>query len=131
MAKHKKELVLKIEHDTNPDPKFDFIIVPIGMRYNTDLQSLRRGHIIQFLDGTEHYVDSVVKIPIRSSIAESLCRLRYNIGILKAVELWKDRVRLKRLDARVMSEDECLIIFYHKKEVDYVYRKVKTGNVRI
>lgn len=129
MEKHQKKFILKVEHDTNPEPKFDYIMVPIGMRYNTDLQSLRRGHIIQFLDGSEHYVDSIVKVPIRSSIAESLCRLRYNIGILRAVELWKDRVRLQRLDARVMSEDECLIIFYHKKEVEYVYRETKRGNV--
>ena len=125
MAKHKKAFkLLKIEHDKCSDPKFDFIIVPIGLRYNTDLQDLRRGDVIKFLDGSEHYVDSVVVMPIKSAIAESLCRLRYNIGILKAVELWKDRVRLQRLDARAMSDSECLIIFYHKKEVEYVWKEV-------
>lgn len=120
----KKSKLLKIEHDKCPDPKFEYIIVPIGMRYNVDLQELRRGDIIQFLDGSRHYVDSVIVTPIKSAMAESLCRLRYNIGILRAVELWKDRVRLQRLDARVMSESECLIIFYHKKEVEYVRKKV-------
>lgn len=126
MEKHKKNYqIIKIEHDKCADPKFDYIIVPIGMRYNTDLQSLRRGDIIQFLDNREHYVDSVVKIPLKSSIAESLCRLRYNIGILKAFELWQDRVRLQKMDARIISDSECLVIFYHKKEIEYVYRKVK------
>lgn len=121
MAAHEvTEQFLKLEHDKCAEPNKDFIILPIGFKYNVEAQQLCKGDIIQFLDGSEHYVESVAKVPIKSAIADSLCRLRYNIGIDKAVEIWKDRIRLQRQSVRIMDERECLIIFFQKKEVEYV-----------
>ena len=116
---------LALEHDMCKDAKKDFIILPIGFKYNEEAQQLRNGDIIRFLDGSEHYVDSVAKIPVKSAIAGLLCRLRYGIEVDKAVELWKDRLRLQRMDIRAMSKNECLVICYHKKEVEYVRKQKK------
>jgi hypothetical protein len=123
MAKHKDtNKFVKLEHDKCEESLKDFIIVPVGFKYNTELQALRKGDIIQFLDGSEHYVDCTVQVPRHSAIADALCRFRYNISVDKAVEIWKQRIALRKQDVRAMNERECLIIFYYKKEVEYVCR---------
>lgn len=75
-----------------------------------------RGDVIKFLDGSEHCVDSVVRLRIRSAIADAMCKARYGFGISRAVELWQDRLRLRKEDVKVMSENECLIVFFEKNE---------------
>jgi hypothetical protein len=93
------------------------VIFPIGFKYNEELQSLRRGDVIKFLDGSEHYVDSVVRLRIRSAIADAMCKARYGFGISRAVELWQERLRLRKVDVKVMSENECLIVFFDREEI--------------
>lgn len=114
-----KRKIVKIAHDKCEDSRFDFVIFPFGLKYNVDIQSLRRGDVIVFLDGSEHYVDSIVKVPIRSAIAESLCRLKYNIGIMRAYEIWRERLRLRKENVKAMNNNECLIVFYHKQVIRY------------
>lgn len=109
--------VVKVAHDKCEDSKFDYVFFPIGYKYNEDLQLLRRGDAIKFLDGSKHLVESVVRLPIKSAIAESLCKVRYGFGIKRALELWQSRVVALKLDPRVISENECLVIFYNKESI--------------
>jgi hypothetical protein len=111
--------VVKIAHDKCLDARSNYVLFPIGFKYNEDLQSLRSGDIVKFLDGSEHWVESVVRLQIKSAIAEALCKARYGFSITRAVELWQDRLRLRKEDIKVMSENECLIVFYYKEEVQY------------
>ena len=114
-----KPKVVTIAHDKCLDARSNYVLFPIGFKYNEDLQLLRSGDIVKFLDGSEHWVESVVRLPIKSAIAEALCKARYGFGITRAVELWQDRLRLRKEDIKVMSENECLIVFYYKEEVQY------------
>lgn len=124
MAMHKNTVKrVKLEHDICEDPRLSFIIVPIGFKYNLELQELNKGDIIVFLGGSEHYVEDAVKLPLKSAIANALCRLRYNIGIDKAIDIWTQRLKMRREKVKAMSDKECLVIFYHKKEVEYVRKQ--------
>jgi hypothetical protein len=108
---------VKVAHDRCEDCKFDYVIFPIGYKYNEALQSLHRGDEIQFLDGSKCVVESVVRLQIKSAIAESLCNARYGFGIKRALEIWKDRAMVQKVDPRAISENMCLIVFYNKKSV--------------
>ena len=88
-----------------------------------ELQSLRKGDIVVFLDGSEHYVWSALRVSLKSAIVEHLCWMRYSFGISRAVELWQDRLRLRKEDVKVMSENECLVLFFDSEEVKYEQRK--------
>lgn len=105
--------VVRVSHDSWSGWKQECALFPIGYRYNEAIQSLRRGDKIKFLDGSEYLVDSVVRLSIKSAIAESLCRARYGFGIKRALEIWKSRIEAMKMDARVISENECLVIFYY------------------
>ena len=64
MAKHKGKGVqdkgaievrrVKVAHDKCGDARLDYALFPIGFKYNEALQSLRRGDVVVFLDGSEH-----------------------------------------------------------------------------
>ena len=42
---------VKVAHDKCGDARLDYALFPIGFKYNEDLQSLRMGDIVVFLDG--------------------------------------------------------------------------------
>ena len=117
-----KPKVVKIAHDKFGDARLDYALFPIGFKYNEELQSLRRGDIVVFLDGSEHYVWSALRVSLKSAIVEYLCWMRYGFGISRAVELWQDRLRLRKEDVKVMSENECLVLFFDREEVRYEQR---------
>lgn len=114
---------VKVTHDKCGDARLDYALFPIGFKYNEALQSLRRGDIVVFLDGSEHYVWSALRVSLKSAIVEYLCWMRYGFGISRAVELWQDRLRLRKEDIKVMSENECLVLFFDREEVRYEQKK--------
>ena len=114
---------VKVAHDKCSDTRLDYALFPIGFKYNEALQSLRRGDIVVFLDGSEHYVWSALRVSLKSAIVEYLCWMRYGFGISRAVELWQDRLRLRKEDVKVMSENECLVLFFDREEVRYEQKK--------
>ena len=110
---------VRVAHDKCSDARLDFALFPIGFRYNKELQYLRRGDIVVFLDGSEHYVWVAMRVSLNSALVEYLCRMRYGFGIAKAVEIWQDRLRVRKEDVRLMSDSECLVLFFEKEEVRY------------
>lgn len=114
---------VKVAHDKCGDARLDYALFPIGFKYNEALQSLRRGDIVVFLDGSEHYVWSALRVSLKSAIVEYLCWMRYGFGISRAVELWQDRLRLRKEDIKVMSENECLVLFFDREEVRYEQKR--------
>ena len=110
---------VKVAHDIGGEDRLSFVLFPVGFRYNRELAELRKGDIMVFLDKSEHYVRGVCRLSLRSALAEHLCWLRYGFGIERAITLWRERLLLGKQDVKVMSNDECLIVFYEKEEVRY------------
>lgn len=110
---------VKVAHDIGGEDKLSFVLFPIGFMYNRDLASLRKGDIMVFLDKSEHYVRGVCRVSLKSALIEYLCWMRYGFGIDRAIELWRERLRIGKQDVKVMSNDECLIVFYESEEVRY------------
>lgn len=110
---------VNVAHDIGGEDRLSFVMFPVGFRYNRELAELRKGDIMVFLDKSEHYVRGVCRLSLRSALAEHLCWLRYGFGIERAIELWRERLRVSKQDVKVMSSDECLIVFYEREEVRY------------
>lgn len=117
--------VVKVAHDKCGDTHLDYALFPIGFKYNEELQALRKGDIIRLLDGSKHCIRGVVRISLKSAVAEYLCWMRYGFGIARAVELWNERVRLQRLNVKVISDSECLVLFFDKEKVKYEEKRVR------
>ena len=99
------------------------ILLPIGFKYNEVEQSLRSGDIIVFLDGSEHYVWRCFRVPLNGAMTDVACWEVYQFGINRAIEIWKDRIRLMKQDPRIMSQNECLAIYFLTEEIKYEQRK--------
>lgn len=134
MAKHKSKGVqdkgavdvrrVRVAHDKILAASWlSKILLPIGFKYNETEQSLRRGDIIVFLDGSEHYVWKTLRVPLNSAMTDAECWSIYRFGINRAIDIWKDRLRLSKQDPKIMSENECLVIYFLSEEVKYEQRK--------
>lgn len=134
MAKHKSKGVqdkgaievrrIKVAHDKILAASWlSKILLPIGFKYNEAEQSLRSGDIIVFLDGSEHYVWKTLRVPLNGAMTDAECWSIYRFGINRAIDIWKDRLRLSKQDPKIMSENECLVIYFLSEEVKYEQRK--------
>lgn len=107
----------KVEHIRTTEGRFlDYIIRPLGYRFNQDLKTARKGDVLRFADGSSAWIYRVAVLNIGSAIADCLCRALYGFGALEILKIWQDNLRAAKKDVRLISESECLIIFYEDKD---------------
>ena len=111
-----KTKTYKLRHTEPGDFKLDYILLPMGFRYNADIQNAKKGEHIRFYDGLVHEVISVRKLKIGNSATDILCRMRYGIPLKAAMERWKSNAILEGHGAKAVSADECLWVIYGKEE---------------
>lgn len=119
LQKEVKSRKIKVFHDKVDNDRLDYVLFPFGFAYNVDLQKIRKGDIIVFLDKSEHYVFSICKVEVKSAIAECLCYKRYGISLTRAMEIWRDRARFSGYDEKAINSEECLVVWYDKRDLRY------------
>ena len=107
----------RVEHIRTAEGRFlDYIIRPLGYRFNQDLKTARKGDVLRFADGSSAWIYKVSVLNIGSTITDCLCRALYGFGALEILGIWQDALRAAKKDVRLVSESECLIVFYEDKE---------------
>lgn len=107
----------KVEHIRTAEGRFlDYIIRPLGYRFNQDLKTARKGDVLRFADGSSAWIYRVAVLNVGSAIVDCLCRALYGFGALEILKIWQDNLRASKKDVRLISESECLIIFYEDKD---------------
>lgn len=107
----------RVEHVRMAEGRFlDYIIRPLGYRFNQDLKTARKGNVLRFADGSSAWIYKVAVLNIGSAIADCLCRALYGFGSLEILGIWQDALRAAKKDTHLISESECLIVFYKDKE---------------
>ena len=106
-----------VEHIRTAEGRFlDYIIRPLGYRFNQDLKTARKGDVLRFADGSSAWIYKVSVLNIGSTMADCLCRALYGFGALEILGIWQDALRAAKKDAHLISESECLIVFYEDKQ---------------
>lgn len=107
----------RVEHIRTAEGRYlDYIIRPLGYRFNKDLKTARKGDVLRFADGSSAWIYKVAVLNIGSAIADCLCRALYGFGALEILKIWQDALRAAKKDVRLISESECLIVFYEDKQ---------------
>lgn len=107
----------RVEHIRTAEGRYlDYIIRPLGYRFNQDLKTARKGDVLRFADGSSAWIYKVVVLNIDSSVADCLCRALYGFGAMEILGIWKDNLRATKKDTHLISESECLIIWYENRE---------------
>lgn len=107
---------IKISHLFTEQSYLDYIILPTGYMYNRDIQQAIKGDTLIFADKTLAWVHQVLLAPLNHTIVDLLCRKRYGIPITKVLQVWQEGLKANKQDVKIISETECLIVFYEKKE---------------
>ena len=107
----------RVEHIRTAEGRYlDYIIRPLGYRFNQDLKTARKGDVLRFADGSTAWIYKVTVLNISSAMADCLCRALYGFGAMEILKIWQDALRAAKKDVRLISESECLVIFYEDKE---------------
>lgn len=95
----------------------DYILLPYGYSYNKEYLSFKKGDKIKLFNGGTYLIDSVSIIKTKEAYADSLCRMRYGVGIKCAFSKWKTNAMLEGCGPKVLSEDECLLVCYNHEKI--------------
>ena len=106
-----------VSHIRNTQDRFlDYIILPLGYKHNRDVQKARRGDILRFADDNVAWIDNVITAPLKSSLTDCLCRAVYGFSIAEVLGVWQRGFKAMGNDPKMVSESECLIVFFKEKE---------------
>lgn len=112
----------RVEHIRTSEGRFlDYIIRPLGYRFNQDLKTARKGDVLRFADGSSAWIYRVAVLNIGSAMADCLCRALYGFGAFEILGIWQENLRAAKKDVRLISESECLIVFYENREDEERY----------
>lgn len=107
----------KVEHIRTAEGRYlDYIIRPLGYRFNQDLKTARKGDVLRFADGSSAWIYRVAVLNVGSAMADCLCRALYGFGALEILGIWQENLRAAKKDVRLISENECLIVFYENRK---------------
>lgn len=116
-GKMEKAREFRVEHVRMAEGRFlNYIIRPLGYRFNQGLKTARKGDLLHFADGSSAWIYKVAVLNIGSTITDCLCRALYGFGALEILGIWQDALRAAKKDVHLISESECLIVFYEDKQ---------------
>lgn len=114
----RQKKTFRIAHTDPGVLHLDFIVLPVGYSYNSDIAGAKKSDILRLGDGTEHEIFTVQKIQTNKPIADLLCRIRYGITLRGCIMRWKMNARLEGHGEKAVSEDECLLVVFSTDEYD-------------
>lgn len=107
--------VYDIFHDL-PNIDRGLIMMPVGAYYNRELQKVRHGDSIRFLNGDIRKVVSVAFLGLKLAAARLICEYIYNISIERVMRRWGDNAVLEGNGRMAVSDNKCLLIRYEQHE---------------
>lgn len=105
--------IFSVSHRPVKEYNIDFILLPLGYRYNTEFLEAKTGDIIQFFDGEKHMIYSVGSISSKTKVADILSVACYGKPIMRVKQLWRNEmVKLGHREDSIT--DQILVIGYGK-----------------
>ena len=111
-----KRVKLKAFHDTPRDFHADYILLPLGYSYNREFLNVSEGDLMRMGDGKVFPVLRTGILSLRNPATEGLCFARYGITLRSAQRVWKTNAFAQGYGKDALSDEECLIVIYGKKE---------------
>lgn len=94
----------------------DWIILPYGMYYNSELLKARIGDIILFSDKIEREIEYITPIKTHAGLTDFLCRKTYGVGLKRIKERWKMNVECVGHKWEVIEQDKVLLIYLKEQK---------------
>lgn len=110
-----KRIKFKAFHDTPRDFHADYILLPLGYSYNREFLSASEGDLMKLGDGKIFPILRTGVLSLRNPATEGLCFARYGITLKRALQLWQNNVFALGYGKGSVSDEECLIVVYGKK----------------
>lgn len=111
-----RRIKYKAFHDTPRDFFADYILLPLGYSYNREFLSASEGELLKLGDGNIFPILRVGILSLKNPATEGLCFARYGITLKLAQKLWTMNAFAQGYGKDALSDEECLIIVYGKKD---------------
>lgn len=96
-------------------PKIEngLIMLPVGIHYNREIQSAKKGDFIVFKDSPHEYeILDKCYIGIETAAARMLCRFIYNYELDLVMRRWGNNAVIEGHGRMSISRNKCLMIRY-------------------
>ena len=110
------EEALKINHEYMGGPYGGFVLLPLGLRLNREIAEAKVGVALEFLGGERARLLSVKTLKCNDLMTSCLCMVRYGNPIVCQRVAWQRQAVYSGAGVGSVDKDNCLIVFYKKKE---------------
>lgn len=101
----------KIFHDT-PVKEKGLVMLPVGVSFNRDIQKMKEGDEIVFLNGEKHKVLRTSYFGLKWQATDFLCRYIYGKGIDIVFRKWLTNAVIRGYSKKAISDNKCLLVWY-------------------
>ena len=109
--------IFRVQHSVPGDFQLDYILLPCGYAYNSDISKAKKGDKIRWLAGEDWTIYCVRKIKLLCPETDILCRMRYGITIQGALMRWHAAAQIAGNGTDAISKDECLWVILTKEDL--------------
>lgn len=94
----------------------DWIILPYGLYYNSELLQARTGDIILFSDKIEREIEYITPIKTHAGLTDFLCIKTYGVGLNRIKERWKRNVECMGHKWEVIEQERVMLIYLKERD---------------
>jgi hypothetical protein len=107
-------MIYDIEHEYVSHFYMGYVLLPLGLRINTELKNLKMGDSIRFSDGTEASVVRACVVDCKTPLASMLCAMKYSKSLSYILDIWQKNAQWLGDGLNYVDRDNFLCIFYKK-----------------
>lgn len=106
--------IFTVQHEHRGGMYSDYILLPLGARLNMEARGASVGDTMNFLNGVSVTVSRVLEIPIRDTMTNALCKMKYGHSMGDVWEQWQKNAMFLGNGRNAVDEEKCLIVFYDR-----------------
>lgn len=111
-----REDAVEVDHPYVGGPYGGFILLPLGLRINRDVEVAAPGTALEFSDGERARLLSVKRVRCNDPLTGGMSWVRYGMYMKELRDKWRRDAVYAGSGVNAIDSDECLIVFYKRKE---------------
>lgn len=110
------EAAIKVSHPYMGGPNGGFMLLPLGLRLNRDVEKAKPGTPLEFITGERARLIGVKCVPCNDTVTNGLSTIRYGLNMKELRDKWRKDAVYTGSGINAIDKDVCLVVFYKRKE---------------
>ena len=109
------ERAVSVAHEYVGGPYGGFVLLPLGLRLNRDVEEAVVGSMLEFSGGERARLLCVKRLACNDALTSGLATIRYGLNMIELRKRWCRESVLSGAGLKAIDNSVCLAVFYERK----------------